>query len=77
MAQPLLYPYQRDWFLDKARFKLGRFARQTGKTFTSTLEIVDDVYQAESQGLRSQNRVMNPITWPLLSTRFFTSSASS
>lgn len=53
MTKPLLYPYQRDWFLDRARFKLGRFARQTGKTFTTTLEIVDDVHEAESQGRRS------------------------
>lgn len=52
-AQPLLYPYQRDWFLDRSRFKLGRFARQTGKTFTTTLEIVDDVYEAEAAGRRS------------------------
>ncbi|MCU0918731.1 MAG: terminase family protein [Burkholderiaceae bacterium] len=53
MTTPLLYPYQRDWFLDRARFKLGRFARQTGKTFTTTLEIVDDVHEAEAQGRRS------------------------
>lgn len=53
MSRPLLYPYQRDWFLDRSRFKLGRFARQTGKTFTTTLEIVDDVFEAESQGRRS------------------------
>lgn len=53
MSAPLLYGYQRDWFLDRARFKLGRFARQTGKTFTTTLEIVDDVYEAESQQRRS------------------------
>lgn len=53
MSQPLLYPYQRDWFLDRRRFKLGRFARQTGKTFTTTLEIVDDVYEAEAKGRRS------------------------
>jgi phage FluMu gp28-like protein len=53
LNQPLLYGYQRDWFLDRARFKLGRFARQTGKTFTTTLEIVDDVYEAEAQGRRS------------------------
>lgn len=39
-----LYAYQRDWFLDRSRFKLGKFARQTGKTFTTTLEIVDDCY---------------------------------
>ena len=37
-----LYPYQRAWLADKARFKIGMFARQTGKTFTTTLEIVDD-----------------------------------
>jgi phage FluMu gp28-like protein len=39
-----LYTYQRNWFLDRSRFKLGKFARQTGKTFTTTLEIVDDCY---------------------------------
>ena len=39
--------------MDRSRFKLGRFARQTGKTFTTTLEIVDDVYEAEAQGRRS------------------------
>lgn len=48
-----LYPYQKRWFADPARFKLGRFARQTGKTFTTTLELVDDVLQAESRGQRS------------------------
>jgi phage FluMu gp28-like protein len=49
----LLYDYQTRWFLDRARFKAGRFARQTGKTFTTTLEIVDDVHEAESQDRRS------------------------
>jgi phage FluMu gp28-like protein len=44
-AVPLL-PYQRRWFLDRSRFKLGRMARQTGKTFTTTLEIVDDCFEA-------------------------------
>ena len=41
-----LYGYQRRWFLDRSRFKLGLFARQTGKTFTTTLEIVDDCFEA-------------------------------
>lgn len=49
----LLYPYQVRWLRDKARFKLGRFARQTGKTFTTTLEIVDDVAEAEIRQQRS------------------------
>ncbi|EDQ34286.1 Mu-like prophage FluMu protein gp28 [Hoeflea phototrophica DFL-43] len=41
-----LYSYQRKWMLDPARFKIGMFARQTGKTFTTTLEVVDDCFAA-------------------------------
>lgn len=48
-----IYPYQAKWLADRARFKLGRFARQTGKTFTTTLEIVEDVLEAEAKGLKS------------------------
>lgn len=47
-----LYAYQRRWFLDRSRFKLGMFARQTGKTFTTTLEIVDDGFLAAVEGRR-------------------------
>ena len=49
-----LLPYQQRWFLDRSRFKIGMFARQTGKTFTSTLELVDDCFEAESIGKRSR-----------------------
>ncbi len=45
MSGGLLYRYQRDWLADKARFKIGMFARQTGKTFTTTLEITDDCFE--------------------------------
>jgi hypothetical protein len=31
----ILLPYQRRWVDDKARFKIGMFARQTGKTFST------------------------------------------
>ncbi|WP_244464728.1 terminase large subunit domain-containing protein [Martelella endophytica] len=31
--------------MDRSRFKLGKFARQTGKTFTTTLEVVDDCFE--------------------------------
>src|SRR5690606_19262551 len=48
-----LYAYQRDYFLDRSRFKLAKFARQTGKTFTTTLEIVDDAFEAEIGGKRA------------------------
>lgn len=45
-----LYDYQRRWVRDPSRFKIGMFARQTGKTFTTTLEIVDDCYAAAAAG---------------------------
>ena len=49
-----LYPYQQRWLLDDARFKVGMFARQTGKTFTTTLEIVIDCLKAEAEGRRAK-----------------------
>ena len=52
-AVPLLR-YQRRWFADRGRFKIGMFARQTGKTFTTTLEIVDDCFAVESRGQRTK-----------------------
>jgi phage FluMu gp28-like protein len=49
-----LYGFQRVWFLDRARFKIGMFARQTGKTFTTTLEIVDSCFEAKVAGRRER-----------------------
>jgi len=37
-----LYPYQKKWLLDTARFKEGRWARQTGKSFCCAAGIVLD-----------------------------------
>lgn len=55
LAPPLqLHRYQIDWVSDKARFKIGMFARQTGKTFTTTWEINDDCFEAESRGGRTR-----------------------
>lgn len=54
MAAITLYPYQRRWLANRSRFKVGMFARQTGKTFTTTLEIVDDCLDAEAAGRRSR-----------------------
>lgn len=54
-----LYPYQRRWVQDDARFKIGMFARQCGKTFTSTLELALDMVRAEAQGKR--------VRWVILS----------
>lgn len=50
----ILYPYQRRWLDDKSRFKIGMFARQTGKTFTTTLEIAEDLVDAEVAGRRTR-----------------------
>lgn len=49
-----LYPYQEKWFLDRSRFKAGMFTRQGGKTFTSTLEIVDSCHLAEAHGRKER-----------------------
>jgi len=48
----ILYPYQRRWLADRARFKIGMFSRQTGKTFTATLELILDCLEAEARGQR-------------------------
>ncbi|MEO1752027.1 terminase family protein [Thiofaba sp. EF100] len=50
MSSPILYPYQQRYLRDAARFKAGMWSRQTGKTFTTTLEAVLDVLEAEAEG---------------------------
>lgn len=56
---PILYPYQRRYLSDAARFKAGMWARQTGKTFTTTLEAVLDCLEGEATG--------KPRRWTILS----------
>lgn len=48
MAEPAvkLYGYQKRWVDDHARFKVGRWARQTGKSFGTTLEAALDMAEA-------------------------------
>ena len=46
-SRAILHPYQCHYADDVSRFKLGMFARQTGKTFTSTLEIAEDAVACE------------------------------
>ncbi len=41
-----LYGYQRRWVEDRSRFKCGRWARQTGKSFGVTLEAGLDMVEA-------------------------------
>jgi phage FluMu gp28-like protein len=47
---PVLYPYQQRYLRDGARWKAACWSRQTGKTFTTTLEAVLDALQAEAEG---------------------------
>lgn len=49
-----LHAYQRRWLLDQSRFKIGMFARQTGKTFTTTLEVADSSFAAAVEGRRER-----------------------
>ncbi|NOY63048.1 MAG: terminase [Gammaproteobacteria bacterium] len=49
-----LYGYQQRWLADKSRFKVGMFARQTGKTFTTTLEVSDHAFEHVARGQRTR-----------------------
>lgn len=53
MTGVILHPYQQRWVSDDARFKIGMFARQTGKTFTTCLEVVDDCFAAATEQRKS------------------------
>jgi phage FluMu gp28-like protein len=55
----VLYPYQRRYLADPARFKAGMWSRQTGKTFTTTLEAVLDVLEAEAEGRVSRWTILS------------------
>lgn len=42
VLKEILMPYQRKWVEDKARFKIGLWSRQTGKSFATACEAVTD-----------------------------------
>jgi phage FluMu gp28-like protein len=50
----LLYPYQQRWLNDASRYKIGMFSRQTGKTFTATLEIILHCMAQETKGKKAR-----------------------
>jgi phage FluMu gp28-like protein len=54
MGTELFYPYQRRWVGNDSRFKIGMFARQTGKTFTTCFEVASDCQLAELAGSRER-----------------------
>ncbi len=59
MQGPILYPYQRRYLADQSRWKAACWSRQTGKTFTTTLEAVLDVLEAEAEGRISRWTIMS------------------
>ena len=50
----VLYDYQKRWLQDNSRFKVAMFSRQSGKTFTTTLEIVLDCMAHEARGEKTR-----------------------
>lgn len=56
---PVLYPYQRRYLADNSRWKAACWSRQTGKTFTTTLEAVLDVLEAEAEGRVSRWTILS------------------
>ena len=54
MSDALFYPYQQRWIANDSRFKIGMFARQTGKTFGTTFEIAQDSQLADLEGKRTR-----------------------
>ena len=54
-----LHDRQKAYVRDRSRYKAAMFARQTGKTFSSTLEIADDMMEALVHG--------RPCRWVILS----------
>ena len=50
----MLLPYQKAWIEDESQFKIALFARQTGKTFTTTLEITLSCLAAELEGKKER-----------------------
>jgi phage FluMu gp28-like protein len=41
----LFYTYQKKWVTDASRFKIGLWSRQTGKSFSTSLEAVIDCWE--------------------------------
>ena len=52
--EKIFYPYQQRWAGNDSRFKIGMFARQTGKTFTTTFEVASDSQLADLGGKRAR-----------------------
>lgn len=45
----VLLPYQKKWVMDDSRFKMGMWARQTGKSFSTACEAVMDCHLRANQ----------------------------
>lgn len=62
-----LYKFQRDWIQDRSVLKIGNMSRQIGKSFSATLEAVDDAIETAkdwiliSAGERQSKELMQKV----------------
>lgn len=65
MASPLdiLMPYQRDWVGDDARFKIGCWSRQTGKSFSTAAEAVADAMTRKTTWVTMSRGERQALEW--------------
>lgn len=66
-ATPLdiLFPYQRDWVRDASRFKIGVWARQTGKSFSTACESVTDCITRKTTWVTLSTGERQALEWML------------
>lgn len=67
MSKGILLPYQKSWVEDRGRFKIGMWARQTGKSFATALEVVLSAIEGKelwvllSKGERQSKELMQKV----------------
>jgi phage FluMu gp28-like protein len=61
----LLLPYQQDWRADGSRFKVGVWARQTGKSFTTASDTVEDCLQRKTTWVTLSAGERQALEWML------------
>ena len=61
--RPILLPYQRDWVSDQARFKIGCWSRQTGKSFSTAAEAVADAMTRKTTWVTMSRGERQALEW--------------
>lgn len=61
----ILLPYQQDWCNDEARFKIGCWSRQTGKSFSTAEESVEDCLKRKTTWVTLSAGERQALEWML------------